>query len=118
MPAIPPFLVKYGIYIAIGLLALILVGAIYFEGKHAGSSGQVEKQQAREIQVQQDVGTANENAAAARVSDTAKSVTQQKELSDALQSTNDPNRARVLRGCLIMRQQGRDTKNVPECSGH
>jgi hypothetical protein len=31
--------------------------------------------------------------------------------------SGDPDKQRALRGCLIMRQQGRDTKNIPACSG-
>jgi RNase P/RNase MRP subunit p29 len=114
----PPFLAKYWIYIAIGVLALGIVGAIYFEGKHAGKSGEVVHEQKQTIQVQKEEGTANENAATARVSDATTAVQQQKDLTDALASSNDPNRQRVLRGCLILRQQHRDTKNIPACGGH
>lgn len=118
MPTLPPFLAKYGIYIGLALVVALILGLTYCEGHKAGKSGQVVKEQKATIQVQKEVGSANENAAAARVSDATKAATQEKELTDALKSTNDPNRARVLRGCLIMRQQHRDTKNIPACSGH
>jgi hypothetical protein len=118
MPPIPPFLVKYGLYIGIVALVVLVLALTYCEGHKSGKSGEVVKEQGRTIKTQQEVGNANENAASARVADATKAVHQEKELSDALHATSDPNRQRVLRGCLIMRQQGRDTKNLPECSGH
>lgn len=113
----PPFLAKYGIYIGLALLVAGILGLAYCEGHKAGKSGEVVQEQKRTIQTQQEVGSANENAAAARVSDATKAAQQEKELTDALHATNDPDKQRTLRGCLIMRQQGRDTKNIPACSG-
>jgi hypothetical protein len=110
---LPPFLAKYGIYLAIAALVAAALGLAYCKGQSAGKSGEVVKEQARTIQVQQEVGTANENAAGARVADATKSVQQEKELSDALNATKDPSRQRVLRGCIIMRQQGRREKDLP-----
>jgi hypothetical protein len=115
--AIPPFLAKYGIYIGIALLVAAVLGLTYCKGEKAGKSGEVVHEQKRTIQTQQEVGAANENAAGARVADATQAVQQEKELTDALKSTKDPNRQRVLRGCLILRQQHRDTKNIPACSG-
>lgn len=115
---IPPFLTKYGIYIGIALLAAAILGLAYCEGSKSGKSGEVVKEQQRTIQTQAEVGNANENAATARVSDATKAVQQEKELSDAIKSTSDPNRQRVLRGCLIMRQQGRNPKDLPAACGH
>lgn len=115
MPVLPPFLAKYGIYLAIGALVALVLGLTYCEGHKAGKSGEVVHEQARTIQVQREVGGANENAAGARVADATKAAQQEKELTDALHATNDPSRQRVLRGCLIMRQQHRDTKNIPAC---
>lgn len=118
MPTLPPFLAKYGIYIAIVTLVAAVLALTYCEGHKAGKSGEVVKEQRRTIQTQQEVGNANENAAAARVSDATRGVQQEKELKDALAATNDPDKQRALRGCIIMRQQHRDTKNIPACSGH
>lgn len=110
---LPPFLAKYGIYLAIAAVVAAVLGLTYCQGRSAGKSGEVVKQQERTIQVQQEVGAANENAAGARVSDATKAAQQEKELKDALDATNDPTRQRVLRGCLIMRQQGRSDKDLP-----
>lgn len=104
---LPPFLQKYGIYLAIVAVVIAVLGLTYCQGQKAGRSGEVVKQQERTIQVQQEVGSANENAADARVSDATKAAQQEKELKDALAATNDPNRQRLLRGCLIIKQQGR-----------
>lgn len=98
----------------IGILALIFLLA-YCTGRSDGKSGEVIGQQKREIQTQQDLGKANENAGEQRLKDAAKSATQEKELNDALTTTNDPDRQRTLRGCIILRQQGRDTSNIPAC---
>ena len=117
MPPLPPFLAKYGIYIGIALFVAAVLGLAYCEGHKSGKSGEVVKEQGRTIQTQQEVGKANENAAAARVSDTAKAAQQERELKDALQATDDPNRQRVLRGCIIMRQQGRSAKDLPAACG-
>ena len=115
---IPPFLAKYGLYILGALAVAGILGLAYCEGHKAGKSGEVVQEQKRTIQTQQEVGSANENAAAARVSDTQKSDQQKKELSDAINSSSDPNQQRIERGCVILRQQHRDTKNIPACSGH
>lgn len=116
----PPFLAKfgakYGIYAAIVAVVVAVLGLTYCQGQKSGKSGEVVKQQKREITVTREVGAANENAAGARVADTGRIALQERELKDALNATKDPNRQRVLRGCLIMRQQGRDTQNIPACS--
>lgn len=111
----PPFLAKYGIYLALaGVVAAILI-LTYCSGQHAGKSGEVVHEQARTIQVQQNVGKANDNAAGTRVADATKAAQQERDLKDALNATNDPDRQRTLRGCLILRQQGRNTANIPAC---
>lgn len=113
MPPMPPFLAKYGIYLVIAAVVVAVLGLTYCQGQKAGKSGEVVKEQSRTIEVQNQVGAANENAATARVSDATKAAQQERELKDALAATNDPNRQRVLRGCLIMRQQGRSEKDLP-----
>lgn len=112
-PAVASFAAKYGIYFAVAALVAAVLGLAYCEGHKAGKSGEVAQEQKRTIQTQQEVGKANENAAGARVADATKAVQQEKELKDALAATNDPNRQRVLRGCIIMRQQGRSDKDLP-----
>lgn len=110
-------LAKYWPYIVIAGAVAALLMLAYCQGHSAGKSGEVVKEQRRTIEIQNQVGAANENAAGARVADATKTAQQERELKDALASTSDPARRRVLRGCLIMRQQGRDTKNIPACSG-
>lgn len=112
-PKLMEFFAKYGIYIAIAAIVVAVLGLTYCQGKSAGKSGEVVKEQGRTIQVQQEVGAANENAADARVSDAVLAAQQEKELKDALAATNDPDRQRVLRGCVVMRQQGRLEKDLP-----
>lgn len=120
---IPAFLVeKFGpvaskIIFFGGIVAFVaaLLLLSYCSGGSDGKTGEVVKQQEREIQVQQDLGKANENASTARVQDAVKAEQQKKELNDAIKDTNSPDRARALRGCIILRQQGRDTFNLPQC---
>ncbi len=112
-PSIAKFGAKYGIYLAIAAVAVAVLLLVYCQGRSAGKSGEVVKQQERTIQTQQEVGAANENAAAARVSDVTRAAQQEKELKDALAATNDPARQRLLRGCIILRQQGRSDKDLP-----
>lgn len=114
-PGLAKFGAKYGIYIGIALLVAAVLGLTYCQGQKAGKSGEVVKSQARTIKVQNEVAGANENAAEARVADATRAAKQERELHDALKSTSDPARARVLRGCIILRQQGRDTENIPAC---
>lgn len=109
----PAFLSKYGIYLGIALVVAVVLGLTYCQGRNAGKSGEVVKQQERTIQTQTEVGNANENAATTRVEDAIAVRQQERELKDALDATDDPNRQRVLRGCLILRQQGRSDKDLP-----
>lgn len=116
LPPFPAFnMQKIALYLAIALGVLAIVGLTYCTGRHDGKTGEVAKEQARTIQVQKDVGAANENAATARVADATKAEQQKRELQDALNITSDPDKQRALRGCIIMRQQGRDTKDIPAC---
>ena len=112
-PGLTAFFSKYGIYLALAAVVVAVLGLTYCQGQKAGKSGEVVKQQERTIETQQQVGAANENAAGARVAAATKAAQQEKELTDALHATNDPNRQRVLRGCIIMRQQGRSDKDLP-----
>lgn len=113
MIPMPPFLAKYGAYLAIVAVIVAVLGLTYCQGQKAGKSGEVVKEQGRTIKTQAEVGAANENAAGARVADATKAVQQEKELTDALHATNDPDRQRLLRGCIIMQQQGRNGKDLP-----
>jgi len=98
------------------LLALLAGLAVYLLGRGDGKAGEQLGAAKREIQVQAQVGDANTNAAAARVEDAVRTEQQTKELSDALKATNNPDRQRALRGCVILRQQGRDTSGIPACN--
>lgn len=102
-----------------GTLAAVVAACLvlaYCTGRSDGKTGEVVKQVERENKVLGKIGQANEGAAASRVEDAVRSENQKKELSDALKATNDPDRQRALRGCVILRQQGRDTTGIPACS--
>lgn len=109
------FLKKWWPLLAAALLFGVLLTLAYCNGRSAGRQGEVVKQQEREIDTQRDLGRANENAADARVEGATKAAQQERELTDALNATKDPDRQRALRGCAILRQQGRDTAHIPAC---
>lgn len=109
------FLKKWWPVLAAAALFGTLLTLAYCKGQSAGKSSEVIKQQSREIKTQQDLGKAGENAAAARVDSAVKLEQQKRELNDALEATQDPDRQRALRGCIILRQQGRDTSHIPAC---
>lgn len=100
-----------------GIAALVALALLlsYCTGRGDGKRVEVVKQQERTIEVLEDVGEANEAAAGTRVADATRIALDQKELEDALKATTDPDTRRVLRGCIIMRQQGRDTAGIPAC---
>jgi hypothetical protein len=120
---IPSFLVtrfgplgaKLVFFGGIALLLLLAALAIYLSGRSDGKTGEIVGQQKREIETQIDLGRAGEKAADARVKDATTAAKQEKELTDALNATKNPDRQRTLRGCAILRQQGRDTSNIPAC---
>lgn len=116
---IPPqaliFLQKWWPVLAAAALFGLLLTLAYCKGENAGSQGEIVKQQDREIGTQRDLNKANERAASARVDSVDKAAKQEKELTDALQATDDPDRRRALRGCIILRQQGRDISDLPAC---
>jgi Flp pilus assembly protein TadB len=100
------------------ILAVALVLSLaYCAGQSNGKSGSVIQQQAQEIEQQREVQQANNQAADQRVKDAVKAEQQTKELQDALKATDDPDKQRALRGCVILRQQGRDTSAIPACAG-
>jgi hypothetical protein len=119
MQMIPPamllILKKWWPVIAAAALFGLLLTLAYCSGEDAGKSGEVVKQQEREIETQRDLNTAGENASAARVKDAVEAIQQEKELTDAIEATDDPDARRALRGCVILRQQGRNLADVPAC---
>lgn len=108
-------LTKYWPYLAAALLAVLFLTMTYCSGRSAGRDGEIADQQERTIELQNEVGAANDTAADQRVQDVVRSEQQRRELDDALKATGDPDRARAIRGCIILQQQGRDTSNIAAC---
>lgn len=98
---------------ALSLLLLLT----YCQGRTDGKTGEVVKQVERENKVLGQIGQANEGAASSQAEDAVRSERQRKELDDALKATDNPDRQRALRGCVILRSQGRDTSRIAACSG-
>ena len=95
------------------VVALLLLS--YCTGRSDGKRGEVIGQQEREIETLDKVGKANEKAAEQRVNDSEYGAAQQKEIEDAVRNAKGPDDVRAQRGCVILRQQGRDTSRIPAC---
>ena len=101
------------------ILAIVVIGgltlAIYLRGVSAGKSVEIVKQVTRENEVQLKINAANEKAAEARVEASLEIQKQAEELKDAEQDVETLDSLRIKRGCVIMRQQGRDVSKIPAC---
>lgn len=95
------------------LLAILLLA--YCSGRSDGKKDEIIGQQKKEIDLQTKVGNANDKAADSRVSDAIKLQQQQQEIEDAVRNAKGPDDVRAQRGCVILRQQGRDTSSIPAC---
>lgn len=100
------------VLVGVGLLALILALTYC-----AGGRKEVNRQQARTIEMQQKVGAANEKASERRVEDAIRAEEQKRELNDAIQDATSSDDSRRRTGCAIMRQQGRDVSAIAACRG-
>lgn len=106
---------KLAIYAGLALLLGVVLLLAYCQGRSDGKTGEVVHEQAREIQVQNQLGAAAAGASETRVADAVRSAHQEQELTNALNASTDPDRRRQLRGCVVMQQQGRDTSGIPAC---
>lgn len=97
------------------VVILIAVAVIYSRGVNAGKSGEVVKQVQREAEVQVEINKANETASAVRVDAERELEKQSRDLKDAEQDAASLDAIRRKRGCVILRQQGRDTSRIPAC---
>lgn len=120
---IPSFLIaRYGpeaarvVFFGGIIVAALLIGlTIYMLGRSDGKTGERVKRQEAQIEMQQEIGAANERAADTRVDDAIRLEQQRKELNDAFRDIGSPDARRARRGCIILRQQGRDTTGIPGC---
>lgn len=98
------------------LLAVLLIGlSVYMIGRSDGKAGEVVKRQEAQIELQQDISEADKRAAHTRVDDAVRAEKERKELDDAFKDIGSPDARRARRGCIILRQQGRDTTGIPGC---
>jgi len=110
-----PFLKRWWPAILAGVVIAAGVTIIYFRGFDAGKTGEVVKAVQREAEVQVRINDANENASAARVEAATALQGQAQELQDAEKETDSLDAVRVKRGCVVLRQQGRDVSKIPAC---
>lgn len=106
---------KIAFYAGLALLLGVILLLAYCQGRDDGKQGEEIKRLEREASTQKNINAADNKAADARVLDATRSAQQRKELHDALEAIADPDSKRALRGCVILRQQGRDTSRIPAC---
>lgn len=104
---------EWGMELALAFAVAIVLLLTFCTGKQSEQMEQLE----READTQREVNSANETAAGRRVDDGITLERQKEELADAIEDNADPAELRARRGCLILRQQGRDTSNIPACRG-
>ena len=109
------FLTKWWPALLAGVVIIAGIAIIYTRGVSAGKTGEVVKQVQREAEVQVKINDANENASAARVDAERELATQAQELKDAQQDADSLDTIRIKRGCVVLRQQGRDVSKIPAC---
>lgn len=68
--------------------------------------------QVKIVQDELDVGA---NVSDMRVEDAVRAEKQQQEIEDAVANSTGPDDLRARRGCVILRQQGRDTSKIAAC---
>jgi len=103
---------KWRLPLVIGVLAVLALALTYCQGRSAGKAGEQLKQAEAAARVDAAGDKADAKAAESRV-DTAKDLAaQQQELKDATRNAQSHDDARRLRGCAILRQQGRQADAV------
>lgn len=119
----PSFLIaRYGpeaarvVFFGSIIVAALLIGlTVYMLGRSDGKTGEIVKRREAQIELQAEIKQADQRAADTRVGDAVRMEQQRKELDDAFKAANGPDDRRALRGCVVMRQQGRDTTGIPGC---
>ena len=102
-------------FAGVALLFGALIMLAFCSGEKSGGNKEIIGQQERTIELDGKVTKADEKASSDRTADQKRLNEQQKELEDANTEQN-PDDRRTKRGCLIMRQQGRDTSEIPGCN--
>lgn len=116
--AVKGFLSSKWPWLAAGVVIIgVLLLLSYCTGRTDGKNSEIIGQQKEQIELQEKVGEANEKAAGSRVNDATKLQQQQQEIEDAVRNAKGPDDVRAQRGCVILRQQGRDTTQIPACRG-
>ncbi len=116
MPALLFLKSKWGLIAGAVLLVTLALALAYCSGKDAGRS---EADLAREKANVEALATASasaEKAADERAADAATTAAQKKELEDAKWLCVGNEDCRNMRGCIILRQQGRDLAGIPACA--
>lgn len=101
------------------LLALAVVGLIYWQGRSDGRLKADAERAVANVEAMKTNEAANANAAGARVTDAEQVLELKEELTDAVAEIPDdvPDDVAVALGCERLRRQGTDTTAIPACGG-
>ncbi len=97
-------------YLLIALFAAICLSLAYCVVREPAESSP-----AQTIQINPAELGVNANIADVRTEDAVRAEKQQREIEDAVANSTGPDDVRARRGCVILRQQGRDTSQLPAC---
>lgn len=115
MTSFRTFVTQVGPFLGGALVLLLVLTLAYCAGRSAGKGSEVADQQERTIKLQEDEARAAATAAADRLTDQLELDQQKDDLDAAIQDHENPDVLRARRGCLVMRQQGRDTAGIAAC---
>lgn len=110
---------KLPIILGIALLALLLAGLIYWQGRSDGRLKADAERAVANVEAMKTNEKANVNAADDRVADAEKVLELKEELTNAVAQVPDdvPDPVAVALGCQRLRNQGTDTTALPACGG-
>lgn len=106
---------KWGMIACAALLVVLVLALTYCSGKNAGESEADLAREKANVEALATASAAAEKAAEERGIADAIADAQRKELDDAKRDCTSVDDCRVRRGCIVLRQQGKDLASIPAC---
>ena len=115
MPVLLLLKSKWALIGGAALLFAAILALAYCSGRKAGTDAADLAREKANVEALATASAAAEAAAEERGSDAAVIADQRKELSDAKWTCKGADDCRGMRGCIILRQQGKDLAGIPAC---
>lgn len=106
---------KWALVGGAALLFAAILALAYCSGRTAGTNAADLAREKANVEALATASAAAEAAAEERGSDAASIAEQRKELSDAKWTCTGADDCRNMRGCIILRQQGKDLSGIAAC---